>query len=730
VNLSPVSDDSLIKGCLSWEKSMRRHIASGVALAIVLLASGIAHAQVPASSAARPAAVSPSASAGTKRALLIGINNYKAVPHLMGSLNDVAAIQQILITRWGFEPGNIKTLTEQAATRAAILAALRELVHAAGPSDTVFVHFSGHGSQVQDLDGDEDDGLDETLVPYDGRTPGVPDIVDDELDRIFAGLHAGATLIVLDSCHSGTATRALDFRTRGIPQDMRIGLYEDTVGATKTRAIVPRVESRFLVMSAVAENEEALDGPIDGEYHGIFTYALSRSLAVSPPGASPRDVFARVSEEMKRLQTRFGRTAMPEPQLEGPPVLLDRALLTVPNSGGTVSGSSRLAWLEVQPAPAGQVLLVQGALLGAASGSTWAIYPPGETTFAPGRAIAVATAADSVGLDVRASLRAPAARVEPGSRAVVLMPAPGDARVPIRILDVPAEQRRQIEDVLNRTIRNVDLVGPERPARFLIEVQGNSLRLLAADGRQVVATFDARTDQWGGAVARLIARSAHASELLALDNPASQISVRAQVVGNAPQTTRDIVLVADTRPAQLHIRRPDEARATQNSLQIAVTVSTDAYLTVVDVDSDGNANLLFPNSYQRPDFYPDGRVPGNQPLMIPDSLSAGSRAGFFWDYGPPAGIDTIRIFASTDVNTARLIRERIRALQSAPSGTRGLTSGGSVSEALGGLHQDLAGLATRGIVTLQDSAPAGGPPAGSAAAPDWAAASVTVAIAE
>ena len=710
---------------------MRRHIASGVVLAIALLASGISHAQATASSATRPAAVSPSVSAGTKRALLIGINNYKAVPHLMGSLNDVAAIQQILITRWGFEPSNIKTLTEQAATRAAILAALRELVHESGPNDTVFVHFSGHGSQVQDLDGDEDDGLDETLVPYDGRTPGVPDIVDDELDRIFAGLHAGATLIVLDSCHSGTATRALDFRTRGIPQDMRIGLYEDMEGATKTRAIVPRVESRFLVMSAVADNEEALDGPIDGEYHGIFTYALSRSLAVSPPGASPRDVFARVAEEMKRLQTRFGRTtAMPEPQLEGPPVLLDRALLTVANSGATVSGSSRLAWLEVQPAPAGQVLLVQGALLGAAAGSTWAIYPPGETTFAPGRAIAVATAADGVGLDVRASLRAPAARVEPGSRAVALMPAPGDARVPIRILDVPAEQRRQIEAVLNRTIRNVDLVGPERPARFLIDVQGNALRLLAADARQVVATFDARTDQWGSAVARLIARSAHASELLALDNPTSQISVRAQVVGNAPQATRDIVLVADTRPAQLHIRRPDEGRAPQNSLQIAVTVNTDVYLTVVDVDSDGNANLLFPNSYQRPDFYPDGRVPGNEPLMIPDSLSAGSRAGFFWDYGPPAGIDTIRIFASTDANTARLIRERIRALQSAPNGTRGLTSGGSVSEALGGLHQDLAGLATRGIVTAQDSAPAGGQPPGPAAAPDWAAASVTVAIAE
>src|SRR5690242_4266862 len=165
--------------------------------------------------------------AGVKRALLVGINNYKAVPHLMGSLNDVAAMKQILITRWGFAPEHIVTLTEQAATRSAILRALQQLVSEAGPNDTVVFHYSGHGSQVKDLNGDEEDGLDETLVPYDGRTAGVPDIVDDELDAVFAKLRAATALIVLDSCHSGTATRAVEFRPRGIPQDTRLNEYQD-----------------------------------------------------------------------------------------------------------------------------------------------------------------------------------------------------------------------------------------------------------------------------------------------------------------------------------------------------------------------------------------------------------------------------------------------------------------------------------------------------------------------
>jgi uncharacterized caspase-like protein len=269
--------------------------------------------------------------AGTKRALLIGINTYQAVPNLSGSLNDVAAMRQVLVTRWGFEPAHIRVLTEQAATRGSMLVALQQIVREAAPQDVVYVHYSGHGSQVQDLSGDEDDGLDETLVPQDGRTPGVPDILDDELDAIFAKLRAGSALIVLDSCHAGTATRAIDIRTRSVPPDSRIDLYR--ANATVTRAILPRVEARQILMSGAAANQEALDGPIDGEHRGFFSYALTRSLAGSRPSASPRAVFVGVEQELRRIQAQLGRMSMPEPQLEGPPALLDSPLLGAPPAG-------------------------------------------------------------------------------------------------------------------------------------------------------------------------------------------------------------------------------------------------------------------------------------------------------------------------------------------------------------------------------------------------------------
>lgn len=658
--------------------------------------------------------------AGVKRALLIGINTYQAVPSLSGSLNDVAAMREILLTRWGFDARNIRLVTESAATRAGILAALQQLAREVGPNDIVYVHYSGHGSQVQDLNGDEDDGLDETLVPADGRTPNVPDILDDELDALFARLRANTALIVLDSCHSGTATRALEIRTRSVPRDERLDLYRATA-TTTTRAIVPRLQSRHILMSGAAANQEALDGPVEGQDRGFFSYALSRSLAASTPNASPRAVFAGVEQELRRIQTRFGRSSMPEPQLEGPPALLDKPLLSPgANAASAVPNAAsvpRVAWLEARLEANGFVTLVNGALLGAAPGSTWSLYAANERDFAPGRAIAVATvlpassAAQTSSRDSQATLSPATARIPQGARAVMLMPAPTTSRIPIRISEVPQAQRAQIETILKRTVDNLELVGPTTPARFLIDVQANTLRLLAADGLQVVATFDAKTDQWGPAIARVVSRSTNASELLALDNPTSRLRVDAHVMGTTP-ATRDIVL-AETRPTALHMRRPGEPRSPQNSLQLTINVNTDAYITIVDIDSEGNANLLFPNPSQRPDFLPEGRVQANLPTLIPDSLASGARAGFFWDYGPPAGLDTIRIFASSDIATARLIRDRIRTLQPGPS---------AVAQDLAPLRRDLTGLAVRGIVTVADT--------GQEPDPDWTATTLTVAVSE
>ncbi|MEN8160057.1 MAG: prolipoprotein diacylglyceryl transferase family protein, partial [Myxococcota bacterium] len=171
-------------------------------------------------------AASPAEAAGRK-ALLIGINEYMAVPDLRGAVNDIELIRDVLVTRFGFQPGDVEMLTDEKATRDNMLAAFDRLAERSAPGDFVYLHYSGHGSQAQDTDGDEaGDSRDETLIPHDGRTGQIPDITDDELARAAAKLEGRQLVIVLDSCHSGTATRGAFVQPRAVPPVHRTQLYE------------------------------------------------------------------------------------------------------------------------------------------------------------------------------------------------------------------------------------------------------------------------------------------------------------------------------------------------------------------------------------------------------------------------------------------------------------------------------------------------------------------------
>jgi hypothetical protein len=153
-------------------------------------------------------------------------------------------------------------------------------------------------------------------------------------------------------------------------------------------------------------------------------------------------------------------------------------------------------------------------------------------------------------------------------------------------------------------------------------------------------------------------------------------------------------------------------------------VNAAGYITIVDVDSEGNMNVLFPNDSQHGAFYPNGVVRGGEQVLVPDSLQPGNRAGFYWDYGPPRGTDTVRVFASTDLATANTIRQRIRALQQTANQNRGNLQTRGIGADLGTLRDDLGKLATRGIAVVSDQSvdsPAGAPA-------DWSATSVTIQV--
>lgn len=225
------------------------------------------------------------ASGQSRHALLIGIGNY---PEESGwsaihGNNDIPIIRANLV-RQGFPECQIITLIDSAATKENILSAFAGLVSSLNQGDVVYVHFSGHGQQVTDLDGDEDDGFDESWIPYDaqkkynkGVYEGECHLIDDELNVILTRLRTrvgarGKIIVVADACHSGSGSR-------GYSDD---GIF---VRGTADKFIIPcrksniikkpaPIEWLFIAACRPYQSNYEYRSP-DGEYYGVLSYVIA-----------------------------------------------------------------------------------------------------------------------------------------------------------------------------------------------------------------------------------------------------------------------------------------------------------------------------------------------------------------------------------------------------------------------------------------------------------------------
>lgn len=95
-----------------------------------------------------------------------------------------------------------KLLCAADATRDAVIDTITAAAETLQAGDIFFLTFAGHGGQVKDMNGDEEDGKDETWVLYDGQ------LLDDELGVLWAKFEPGVRILVLsDSCHSGSVSK-------------------------------------------------------------------------------------------------------------------------------------------------------------------------------------------------------------------------------------------------------------------------------------------------------------------------------------------------------------------------------------------------------------------------------------------------------------------------------------------------------------------------------------------
>ncbi len=229
-----------------------------------------------------------------KKAVLVGINKYELEGNnLSGCVNDVTNVRDILINYYGFDVPNIRVLADERATKCNIIERLGWLVNDAKPGDILVFHFSGHGSQVRDREGDElSDSLDEILCPCDMDWEDNY-ITDDELALIFKQLPAGVTLdVILDSCHSGTSTRnPYKIRFMQPPVDILCRNEENIVhkgllswikgfflGKKKDDTMEPIEEMNHSLLAGCQSKQTSADAYLDGSYNGAFTYYLCKNL--------------------------------------------------------------------------------------------------------------------------------------------------------------------------------------------------------------------------------------------------------------------------------------------------------------------------------------------------------------------------------------------------------------------------------------------------------------------
>jgi hypothetical protein len=251
-------------------------------------------------------AKSASKSAGHKKALSlhIGLNGVSAAAYAGwdGPLaacefdaNDMAAIARA--------KGIAATvLLTKKATRAAVLGAMRSAAKALPSGGFFFLSYSGHGGQIPDVTGEEDDKKDETWCLYDGQ------LIDDELYFEHSRFRAGVRILVLsDSCHSGTVTRAAlmppvtipSQRPKLMPDAVAMRTYREhqkfyddlqqgvakaagkppvdpdaaiaqVAASGRLSAIVQKFDPAVILISGCQDNQTSMDG----EHNGAFTEQL------------------------------------------------------------------------------------------------------------------------------------------------------------------------------------------------------------------------------------------------------------------------------------------------------------------------------------------------------------------------------------------------------------------------------------------------------------------------
>lgn len=280
------------------------------------------------------------------KALIVGVGAYASPGNDLPGIDlDVDMARQIA-SRMGFEVQHTHVLRDQQATVQAFRQQLKQLSEQVQPDDRVLIYFSGHGSNTEDKNNDESDGLDETLELHDGS------FIDDELGEWLGKLKSQNVVVLIDACHSGTSTKSLGPNRYGMTQGYvkARNLKQPLRDAQQTRKdllIEPsHSKSGHYVAIGAAQDNQYAQATAQGS---IFTKAMLDSieeLRRSQPEISVKTLFDRTTTKVAEVTQSF------TPSLTGSPQLAQKTIRFVDVSDAV---EQKVLWRET-------VGLVRGAL--------------------------------------------------------------------------------------------------------------------------------------------------------------------------------------------------------------------------------------------------------------------------------------------------------------------------------------------------------------------------------
>jgi hypothetical protein len=564
-------------------------------------------------------------------ALLIGIDYYfphrlpdgGCYPHLAGCVRDIHHVEDYLLSRVGLQRNHLLKLTasnvggvqpaepcEQWPTYENMVARFKQLITMAQPGDRVYIHYSGHGGRTvtayPQLKGEQ--GLDEALVPTDIGNTRARYLRDVELYYLIKSMvEKGVQLtVVLDSCHSGGATRGVGRAVaRGIasidttprPLDSLVeaptelaAAWQGVAGSTRSMKSASGwlLEPKgYTLLAACRANESAYEYPFNGiENNGALTYWLLDTLRDADPNLSYKMAYDRIVAKV------HGQFEQQTPLLQG-------------EGNVRVFGSERIQPIYTVPVLAVdmdncRVRINAGEAQGVMKGSRFALYSSGITDFKQTEKRLALVEVQEVGaVDSWATIVEEYGQNAPevGSQAVLVQVVTVRLQRGVAIVVGDSELRQQIATAIDKQGKGfLAVAGADEPIDFQVALSEDRAAFEVWDAAGVVIP-NLRPALWvrsPDAIPCVVQRLVHLAKyrnVQELSVPAAEVQQKLQVeLANVADGTGETAVFRPGDKVKLRITNvqpPNPANPNDPARILNVTV--------LDLASDWSIQQIYPS---------------------------------------------------------------------------------------------------------------------------------------